>query len=311
MKYTVDYCKNNRVAIQVNSEEELKELYAYFNIVHFRSYDKESNYHRFCEYEASLGSFANNTRDWFESYKFEVITFQQFKDSQMKTETKKILGYLAPILLFGGKVEKGTIFKSTSSHPTTTPMFLALDKEGKVINPAYCLPKEIVETWEAVFEDEFKVGDFVYVIKSQAGSFGAENRVGKLTNSINTQGIGEKEKKFKGKFNVLIEGVVWNIGKADVRKATQAEIDSLFTKTLTLSNGKEVIVKRGTVIAENTEVNVQDLNNLIKDWIIQMGKWTVVVIDITFNIGCWKNVKLIDIQNILLEVERQEELMKD
>jgi len=76
-----------------------------------------------------------------------ILTFQQFQEQIMNIQ--KIIGYKAPYDLAGGMVKKGTIYKKVQEDDR----FYA--PEGKISKTT--LPKEIVETWEAVFEEEFKV----------------------------------------------------------------------------------------------------------------------------------------------------------
>ena len=97
------------------------------------------------------------------------------KSKSMKN--KKLIGYKAPMDLFGGKVVKGTTFKPTSSNPTPTPMYLAVEN-NKLINPKFELPAEIVEQWEPVYKEEFKAGNWIKVIESS--NKGYNGKPGKL-----------------------------------------------------------------------------------------------------------------------------------
>lgn len=82
---------------------------------------------------------------------FTEITFDQFKEhvlnqKNMKVTTedsKKIIGYKCPMDLFEGKVKKGDSFTRFINSTSYTP-------EG--FNGTYSIPKEIVETWEPVYE---------------------------------------------------------------------------------------------------------------------------------------------------------------
>ena len=368
MKYTVEYCKNNKVAIKVNSEKELKELYTYFpGFKHYQVYHPNSAYTFDDRFESGSVEWGRSNMKFWNEFNYEIITFQEFMQNQTKKleeyivkcetkeesqlamnfikdnpfeldnywkyvinskikgtghtlwnyipencknlpiltfqqfreqimNTKKIIGYLAPIDLFKGRIKKGDLFSEKSKEG-----FMMYNKNHMTSGVA----TEIVMTWEAVFEEEFKEGDFVYVIKSQLGSFGAENKIGKLTKSVNNQGLTNEEKKFKEKFNVIIEGGVWNIGQAEVRKATQQEIDSLFIKTLTLSNGKKVYIRKGVITAQNETISCESLSYLLRGSKSKINSWEIQMTDATYEIGCWENVKLADIQNIIKEAERQ------
>lgn len=78
---------------------------------------------------------------------FTPITFEQFKEFVMKQPTKnekKIIGYKCPTDLFSQRIKKGTTYVQGHDHSVY------------VINglTGYHLPKEIVETWEPVYEKE-------------------------------------------------------------------------------------------------------------------------------------------------------------
>jgi hypothetical protein len=210
-----------------------------------------------------------------------ILTFKQFQQQIMK-ETKKIIGYKCPISLFNGEVEKGTLFVKLSHtmYEAQSPI--------KEVRTMKFLPKEIVETWVAVLGDEFKIGDFV------------------------------KQKHWKiwtkvlavDKYSITIsDGTISTYSNVeDFVKATQAEIDFLFSKTLTLSNGKEVIVNKGVIKANNEIVTLESWKNLLITG-KKVNSYDVELTDATFKIGCWTGVKLADIQLIIKTAEEQIELM--
>lgn len=85
------------------------------------------------------------------------ISFQDFKDYVLdevgfikhNTMKKKIIGYRCPMDMFESKVKKGDIFSRNGF------MDDILDYHPLKINPkrrTFLLPKEIVETWEPVYE---------------------------------------------------------------------------------------------------------------------------------------------------------------
>jgi hypothetical protein len=80
-------------------------------------------------------------------------------------ENRKIIGYKTPYDLFNGKVKKGDI-ATTWEVPFGGGILYNFKVEGdNMYSPP--LPKEIVEQWEPVYEEEFKVGDWV-IVKSYA-----------------------------------------------------------------------------------------------------------------------------------------------
>lgn len=76
---------------------------------------------------------------------YTEITFKQFKKHILKVQDKKIIGYKVPFDIFDGKVKKGSLYKYCNMIYYETKN----NYDGK-----YKLPKEIVETWEAVYEEE-------------------------------------------------------------------------------------------------------------------------------------------------------------
>lgn len=69
--------------------------------------------------------------------------------------------------------------------------------------------------------------------------------------------------------------------------------------TLTLSNGKSVVVGGTGIKAEGENINFLDLQNIITLNKNRVNNWGVELTDATYKIGCWENVKLSDIKLIL------------
>lgn len=108
--------------------------------------------------DESITDNSNDLQTSFTSHDsyFPEISFDVFKEFILNNNEmdKKIIGYKCPTDLYGGQVKAGTIFKSTSSSPTTTPIYIAVDGKGNIIKSHFELPKEIVETWEPVYKEE-------------------------------------------------------------------------------------------------------------------------------------------------------------
>lgn len=84
-KFTLDYCKNNKVAIQVSSEEEMNELYTYFTgYSHYQSWSNAIAQKVEC-FDFNDGSCVWYChKQWYLDTGYEVITFQQFiKDNKV------------------------------------------------------------------------------------------------------------------------------------------------------------------------------------------------------------------------------------
>lgn len=56
---------------------------------------------------------------------------------------RKIVGYKAPFDMYGKDIEKGELFTLSDNRKN----------QYRTIN-GYCMPKELVETWEVVYEEE-------------------------------------------------------------------------------------------------------------------------------------------------------------
>lgn len=80
----------------------------------------------------------------------QEITIEQF-EKHMSQQNKKIIGYKAPTDLFAGEVKKGELLVKNGHY---------YDKHGSYRKKDYnpndynVFPKEIVETWEPVYEEE-------------------------------------------------------------------------------------------------------------------------------------------------------------
>lgn len=212
------------------------------------------------------------------------------------------------------KINHYKLIKTYPGSPTLgTKIYPVYEGEKSQIVISTLEVESFPEFWEAIYEDEFKVGDWVTVDKSKYNSSFYEeaayycnqlkNKTFKISKFSNNGSF--KENSFiKSKIDVYV------FPKDCFRKATQEEIDIILNKTLTLSNGKQVIVKRAIIKPEGAEeIKAEELTKLIKNWVFNINGYTTTVVDITLNIGCWKNIKMIDIENILLEVERQKALM--
>ncbi len=82
------------------------------------------------------------------------LTFEQFEKYVLKTKDieKKIIGYKAPFDLFNREVKAGFIYKPLASK--NNKYYAPVNFEDKVGLPHLNLPKEIVEQWEPVYEEE-------------------------------------------------------------------------------------------------------------------------------------------------------------
>lgn len=72
----------------------------------------------------------------------------------------KLIAYRAPYCLFGGSIPQGTLYKPLASNNNQS--YAAIKDDGSVYDGGRTnLPKEIVETWGAVYGTEYEVSDYV------------------------------------------------------------------------------------------------------------------------------------------------------
>jgi hypothetical protein len=141
------------------------------------------------------------------------------KEKEMK-QTKKIIGYIAPMDLFGGAVTKGMVYKALTSGNVIT--YAATNEKGNIIDGGYTnMPKEIVETWKPAYEDDtLKVGDYFTVTKVQIH----KEHLGKTYKILDVE-----PKGFSGNADIryILEGFGDNDGlyKKCGRRATPTEIE--------------------------------------------------------------------------------------
>lgn len=121
--------------------------------------------HAYQSYSDAQGYANNKNLHKIKENDLPEITFEQFQKyvlNQTQNMEKKIIGYKAPQDLFQGKVKKGMLYipgRDGYPQPTLEDGFVYKCKE--VAGVIYHLPKEIVESWTPVYEEEFKVGDWV------------------------------------------------------------------------------------------------------------------------------------------------------
>ena len=91
---------------------------------------------------------------YFKNY-YIIINF-----SDIIFDNKVVIGYKCPTNLYSGDIKEGEIYKICFNNNFYEPSSIK-DTDSLV------LPKEIVETWEPIYKEEFsyKKGDYLYCIK--------------------------------------------------------------------------------------------------------------------------------------------------
>ena len=177
-----------------------------------------------------------------------ILTISQFKTIFMN-ENKKLIGYKCPFDMFSGRVKKGNIYRKATDNLGNDDYECA-----NIIGCGNCyLPKEIVETWEAVYkEDEYKAGEWLF-IENDGGSYLShyemKERYSDYTYNENVPDL-VKFVEFWKLFNcekvMIVEdgnGAIYCLDYSSekyidyIRKATQSEIESA---TKIFICGKEV-----------------------------------------------------------------------
>lgn len=202
-----------------------------------------------------LEKFQNNPK---------VFTAKEFMD-MLRQETK-IVGYKAPYDLYNGLVKKGDILKYGS------------------VEASYCckgrsFPKEIVETWEPVYEEikpEYKVGDWVTIINADKGTWAADT-------NLKTYQI---EKLLNHNIYKLKDG--WGAEPHEIRLATQEEIEKATTKEVDMGGFKLTVSPKGIFHkSENITEFVKKLVETYNKIPTKIGNFDAKVEDVVFNkTGC-------------------------
>lgn len=78
-------------------------------------------------------------------------------------------------------------------------------------------------------------------------------------------------------------------------------------KVLTLSNGKQVKIRKGEILAVldsiSSKIELSELITLLKPNLSRLKDWKIELSDATYKIGCWENITLADIKLIIKEYE--------
>jgi len=234
------------------------------------------------------------------------VTIEQLKDHYLKpknmSKDKKIIGYKCPIDLFGGEIKKGEIFRKMNSK------FYKVSLTG-VTEYSKHLPREIVESWEPIYEEEYRVGDFV-ITEGYCDIYD-----GKVLEITRIKKVNEDRYCFfepngseKHHFNI----------KSILRKATEEEIAESKVVTYTFTHGVNndqksdlEISKKGIYYkSEDTLLTVDHIREMIKK-VKTNNLMTVVNTNIQnktylfrpiiahIDVGCKKYTKLSDWEEVL------------
>lgn len=253
------------------------------NINTFRKYNNTD----WCESKGFIHSSKVGYNEWNETIVkgYTEITFEQFckyiLNNNTKTMERKIKGYKCPTDLFKGRVKKGSIFSLYS--PDKFVMYTPKHTTSGV-------PTEIVEQWEVVYEDEFKVGDYVLLAGTSTGSgngISVETAIVKLLPLGSLLGrSGNIDPDFEFVWNGRNLGTCKN---HIIRLATPEEIKSVQTKTIVVGDKRiTVTIHKGKIVTESQTLNIELFTDLLDvmngENCLAIANW-----DVTFptvKIGC-------------------------
>lgn len=153
-KYTIEELQtNDKLVVYLNSEEEYNRVKSYLTI-HIIN-PPFSKYHGNHCYSLHRGTYSSSSSATSLGMYFDCI---MVKFNQIDFMGKKIIGYKCPMNLFNDDIIKGTIYKINKNNPLFyTPVALSYISSAD-------LPKEIVETWEAIYEDTENIVNFNSII---------------------------------------------------------------------------------------------------------------------------------------------------
>ena len=229
---------------------EKQEVVDYFN-----KYGKIPPYFKNKEFYAHSPGFQmdnslGTTSDHIKSG-YTEITFEQFKKHVLKNEDKmekKIVGYKLIKPEYLDAVHK--IAKFAQSY--TVPELEALIKLNMPNSDTIELLKDagVLDLWfEPVYEEEFKVGDYITVIENPETSF-KNGKVGKTYEIIKIDG----NCLYYEKHNSI------DSTRVKVRKATPEEIKNA-TACLMPFGGVPVIVTKGTIVLDGYTLGYEELKH--------------------------------------------------
>lgn len=236
--------------------------------------------------------------------KGEVISVEEFKTKILKMK-REIIGYklvkpeyrdAAFKLASEACLEREIENLKVSTHNLTIPKL----KEAGVL-----------DLWfEPVYEDEYKIGDYVYINNTDSQIFGIIRKTEKVHKGakqgdvVKIEGI-TYEDGLANKEDPRYYGSNWNLRAESFRKATKEEIEKHETKTISVGGKFDVTIKNNEIWHKSDNITsfVKALCDSFKGT-HNAANYTYDIKDVTFSrTGC-QNVetKLTDWLNILNEI---------
>lgn len=226
------------------------------------------------------------------------ITFEEFKQMFL-IEMKKIKGYKNPTDLYNGYVKAGSLWTSfdKSSYSINT-------EQGELY-----LPTEIVETWEPVYEDKIKPGDWVITTTTIESGY-HKHKAGEV---FQVDIISDT-------MAIFMDGLIrCGVYLTRLRKATKEEIAiaTSATEVLTLGNHRlKIEVSKKGVYARGVKIETGKLSKIYSSLTSSLGSlssWNIEIVDpesIQIRIGCTTENNIFTLGEIKRLLDTYERLSK-
>lgn len=278
-KYTPQYVKNNKIAIHVKSIDEIGKIKILLNPQNSENYnyyfnDRENWYIHFKNNWLNINSI-----HWNPIKNYEIIEAEDFIKNNTKEcnmENKKIVGYLAPYDLFNGNIKKGETLVDFGQTGYGTN------------NKIHRLPKEIVEQWEPVYEEEIKIDDVLYI----KNKIEPNSKSGDLIKVIDLT-LNNRYQYWVNYKNIKTGhtgGFGYSYYISNFRKATPEEIKLAQEKSFNMGSFT-VKVKDGKAYH-----NSEDITQFVKDLVLYYAEYNkfrgydAIIDEVTFKkTGCQNN----------------------
>lgn len=153
---------------------------------------------------------------------YPEITLKQLKQI-VEGKNKEIIGYKCPTDLFRGNIVAGTLYIQDGNDFT-----FMYKPHNCIVGSKWSLPEDIVTKWEPVYEEEYKVGDYIMVHTLPDRPhwiYETSERIFKLTASP-TKFSKEMMWSTSG-INQLNKNTGYGLKEENFRKATPEEIDEM------------------------------------------------------------------------------------
>lgn len=292
---SIDYVKNNKVAIHVTSSEEVKKCDELLGWCHNYKYDNRDE-----EYYIGTQNGWDSDNKYYKGNGYQTIEAKDFINYNTKNMEKKIIGYklkesckeyaeaackIEGYKSIGEFIRDCKVIKLNEDYATDRVAgFEKLRKAG------------VLELWfDKVYVDEFKVGDWVVVNSVNQGGSGngiwTNNLISQLY-PVGYQGASGKlpyEASFSAKGNTSY----YNISLSDIQRlATETEIKDATKKTIVFGDTEWTIespfaeskhgrISKGHIkeIIDHFEKKITVLGHDLQ--VVNEGKWYIKV-------GCQK-----------------------